>query len=139
MKLHKNSHNGKYGLLDADRNVITPPIYDFIFPFVGDYAVVSIGAHLNGNNGVIDSTGKEIIEISLEQLENFAGNMLLLKNNNNKKFIVMSQKAFNSLSPNQIEHLEELAEILHPELGVIETLGGGSARCMIAEIHLPPI
>ena len=87
----------------------------------------------------IESTGKEIIEISLEQLENFAGNMLLLKNNNNKKFIVMSQKAFNSLTPNQIEHLEELAEILHPELGVIETLGGGSARCMIAEIHLPSI
>lgn len=69
MKLHKNSHNGKYGLLDADRNVITPPIYDFIFPFVGDYAVVSIGAHLNGNNGVIDCTGKEIIPVEYRKID----------------------------------------------------------------------
>ncbi len=68
MTLHKNSDNGKYGLLDADKNVIAPPIYDYIFPFVEDYAVVSIGAHLNGDNGVIDSTGKVIIPVKYRQI-----------------------------------------------------------------------
>jgi hypothetical protein len=87
----------------------------------------------------LESTGKEIIEITLEQMEDFAGNMLLVKNNLEKKFLVMSEKALNSLTPVQVNNLEEKAEILACDLGVIETLGGGSARCMLAEIHLPKL
>jgi hypothetical protein len=87
----------------------------------------------------IENLGKEVIEISLAQMNEFAGNMLLLKNKNEKKFLVMSDRAFNSLTKKQIELLEDYAEIIHPDLGVIETYGGGSARCMIAEIHLPEI
>jgi hypothetical protein len=87
----------------------------------------------------LESLGKEVIEISLGQMNEFAGNMLLLKNKAEKKFLVMSDRAFKSLSKHQIEFLEDYAEIIHPDLGVIETYGGGSARCMIAEIHLPEI
>jgi hypothetical protein len=84
----------------------------------------------------IESSNKAIIEISSEQMNNFAGNMLLLKNNKEKKFLVMSDKAFLSLDKSQRDNLEDYAEIIHPDLGIIETIGGGSARCMIAEIHL---
>jgi hypothetical protein len=87
----------------------------------------------------LESIGKEIIEISLAQMNEFAGNMLLLKNKNEKKFLVMSDRAYQSLSKKQAEILEDYAEIIHPDLGVIESYGGGSARCMIAEIHLPEI
>jgi hypothetical protein len=87
----------------------------------------------------LESLGKEVIEISLGQMNEFAGNMLLLKNKAEKKFLVMSDRAFKSLTKYQIEILEDYAEIIHPDLGIIETYGGGSARCMIAEIHLPEI
>lgn len=87
----------------------------------------------------LESLGKEVIEISLGQMNEFAGNMLLLKNKAEKKFLVMSDRAFKSLTKHQIDFLEDYAEIIHPDLGVIETYGGGSARCMIAEIHLPEI
>jgi hypothetical protein len=87
----------------------------------------------------IENLSKEVIEISLAQMNEFAGNMLLLKNKNEKKFLVMSDRAFNSLTKKEIELLEDYAEIIHPDLGVIETYGGGSARCMIAEIHLTEI
>jgi hypothetical protein len=85
----------------------------------------------------IEASGKEIIEISIEQMNSFAGNMLMLKNKSEKRFLVMSASAYDSLNQNQINNLEEKAEIIACDLGVIETLGGGSARCMIAEIHLP--
>nr|MBP8155511.1 amidinotransferase [Leadbetterella sp.] len=87
----------------------------------------------------LEGLGKEVIEISLSQMNEFAGNMLLLKNKAEKKFLVMSDRAFKSLTKHQIDFLEDYAEIIHPDLGVIETYGGGSARCMIAEIHLPEI
>ena len=85
----------------------------------------------------LENSGKRIIEISLDQMNAFAGNMLLIKNTRNQKLLVMSETAFKSLSDKQIEVLDQYANILHVELGVIETLGGGSARCMLAEIHLP--
>ncbi|MCP9757075.1 amidinotransferase [Lacihabitans sp. CCS-44] len=87
----------------------------------------------------LESLGKEVIEISLGQMNEFAGNMLLVKNKLGKKFLVMSDRAYRSLSKHKVELLEDYAEIIHPDLGVIETYGGGSARCMIAEIHLPEI
>ena len=82
------------------------------------------------------SAGKEVIEISYEQTEKFCGNMLMLKNNKNEKIMVMSQRAFGALNKNQIGAIEKYASIISSPLDTIETVGGGSARCMIAEINL---
>ncbi len=82
------------------------------------------------------SSGKEIIPIDLEQMNQFAGNMLQLENKNKEKILVMSNAAWFSLSPEQKEKLKQYNRIVHTSLQSIETNGGGSARCMIAEIHL---
>lgn len=83
------------------------------------------------------STSKPIIEITQEQLNHFAGNMLEVLNSKGEHLLVMSNQAYQSLTPSQITALEKHARILHPELITIETNGGGSARCMMAEIFLP--
>ncbi len=88
---------------------------------------------------VIKSTGKEIIEISEDQLQQFAGNMLQVQNNNGDKFLVMSESAYKSLTAEQISAIEKYCEIIHSDLNTIETNGGGSARCMLAEVFLPKI
>ena len=79
---------------------------------------------------------KEIIEINEKQVENFAGNLLQVENKKREKFIVMSSKAYNCFSKNQIEKLNKHGKIIHSNLDVIEKIGGGSARCMIAENFL---
>ncbi len=84
----------------------------------------------------ITKTGKEIIIISLEQMNHFAGNMLQLQNRNGKKILVMSQQAYDALSYQQISSLEKYNHILSSNLDSIEMNGGGSARCMIAEVFL---
>ena len=86
---------------------------------------------------VIKSTSKEIIEISEDQMQQFAGNMLQVKNVDGKKFLVMSETAYKSLTQDQIERIEKYCEIIHANLDTIETNGGGSARCMLAEVFLP--
>jgi len=85
----------------------------------------------------IKSSGKEIIEINLDQMNHFAGNMLQLNNSKDEKLLVMSTQAYESLTPKQIKKLSSYNEIVHSSLTAIETNGGGSARCMIAEVHLP--
>lgn len=82
----------------------------------------------------ITKTGKKIISISIEQMNKFAGNMLQLKNKNDEKILVMSAQAFNSLDFEQVNELEKYNRILHSDITSIETNGGGSVRCMIAEI-----
>lgn len=81
--------------------------------------------------------GKEIIEITEEQVNNFAGNMLELTNDKGEKLLIMSTQAYNILTPNQIKTLEKHARIVHSSLDIIEACGGGSARCMLAEVFLP--
>ena len=81
--------------------------------------------------------GKEIIEITETQIHEFAGNMLQLKGANDKKYLVMSTTAHKSLTRDQIRRIEKHCEILSSDLNTIETCGGGSARCMIAEVFLP--
>ncbi|MDP4250722.1 MAG: arginine deiminase-related protein, partial [Bacteroidota bacterium] len=80
-------------------------------------------------------TGKEIIPISLQQMNHFAGNMLQVENVHGEKFLIMSSAAYYSLSSAQIEKLSAFSRIIHSALHTIETNGGGSARCMIAEIY----
>ena len=86
---------------------------------------------------VIKSTNKEIIEISEDQLQQFAGNMLQVQNDQGEKFLVMSETAFKSLNSEQVSNIEKYCEIIHADLNTIEVNGGGSARCMLAEVFLP--
>jgi hypothetical protein len=80
---------------------------------------------------------KEIIAISEDQVNNFAGNMLQVLGSNNERYIVMSNSAFESLNKQQINQLEKHGKILYSSLDTIEACGGGSARCMMAEVFLP--
>jgi hypothetical protein len=81
--------------------------------------------------------GKEVILITEDQVNNFAGNMLEVRGADDKRYIIMSTAAHQSLTPKQIEQLEKHGEILSSSLDTIEACGGGSARCMMAEIFLP--
>ncbi|HUH51691.1 MAG TPA: arginine deiminase-related protein [Flavobacterium sp.] len=85
----------------------------------------------------LKSDGKEIITITEDQVNNFAGNMLEVKGTANKSYLVMSKAAYECLTPAQIAAIEKHSEILYSSLDVIEACGGGSARCMMAEVFLP--
>jgi hypothetical protein len=81
--------------------------------------------------------GKEIIEISENQVDSFAGNMLQLIDRNNKPVLVMSESAYNALTDLQKNSINKYAKIVFSPLNTIEAYGGGSARCMMAEVFLP--
>jgi hypothetical protein len=81
--------------------------------------------------------GKEIIAISEVQVQHFAGNMLQVIGAEDKRYLVMSTAAYNSLEQDQLRAIQRHCEIIHSPLETIETCGGGSARCMMAEIFLP--
>ena len=85
----------------------------------------------------LEGSGKELIEISFEQMNHFAGNMLQVNNNKNEKLLIMSSQAYHSLNGEQLSKIQAFNRILHSPLYTIERNGGGSARCMIAEVHLP--
>lgn len=80
---------------------------------------------------------KEIIAISEAQMHRFAGNMLQVLGSNETPYLVMSSTAYKSLTPDQLTKIEQHCEIIHADLSTIETCGGGSARCMMAEVFLP--
>jgi hypothetical protein len=84
----------------------------------------------------IKESGKEIIFISLDQMNQFAGNMLQVENKEGKKYLAMSSRAYHCLTPEQIGKINTYNEIIHSDLHTIETNGGGSARCMMAEVFL---
>ena len=84
----------------------------------------------------LKDTNKRIIKISEDQCSKFAGNMLQVENVKNEKFLIMSESAYNSLDNKQIATINEFNEIIYSDLKTIEKLGGGSARCMIAENFL---
>jgi len=87
---------------------------------------------------ILASTKKEIIHISLAQLNQFAGNVLEVLGTDNKKYLVMSEQALKAFLQDQIAEIEKYNTILHVPLYTIESNGGGSARCMLAEIFLTP-
>ena len=86
----------------------------------------------------LEATGKEIVELAPEQVANFAGNAIELHDSTGAKLLVLSTRAFQTLDQEQRTVLTRHARLVPLELPTIE-LGGGSARCMIATIHLPPI
>jgi hypothetical protein len=85
----------------------------------------------------LKSDGKEIILITEDQMNNFAGNMLEVLGSDDRRYLVMSNSAHQSLTKKQVAQLEEHITILSANLDTIEACGGGSARCMMAEIFLP--
>ncbi|MGB5359894.1 MAG: arginine deiminase-related protein, partial [Eudoraea sp.] len=102
------------------------------------YAVICLDAidDKKERKNVLDhlkQDGKEIIEITEEQMHHFAGNMLQVAGASDKRYLIMSTSAYNSLRPDQISTLEKHNPIVHSPLDTIETCGGGSARCMMAE------
>ena len=80
---------------------------------------------------------KEVITITEDQVNNFAGNMLQVKGTNDELFLVMSQAAYDCLDKQQISKIEKHCKIISSSLDTIEACGGGSARCMMAEVFLP--
>ncbi|MEO7992060.1 MAG: arginine deiminase-related protein [Chryseolinea sp.] len=94
-------------------------------------------AERNETTHTIKKSRKEIISISLDQMNHFAGNMLQVENNAGKKFLVMSSQAYRSLTIEQVSKINTYNPIIHSSLDTIERNGGGSARCMMAEIFLP--
>lgn len=83
---------------------------------------------------IIDSTGREVISLTFNQVESFAGNMLQLRSNSGELFLVMSGSAHRSLSREQIKRIKLHSAILVIEASIIEFVGGGSVRCMMAEL-----
>ncbi len=85
----------------------------------------------------LSESGKEIIEISEDQVEKFSGNMLQLKDTNGDAILVMSDSAHTALTKQQVDKIQKHCKILSNPIPTIETCGGGSVRCMIAEVFLP--
>ena len=120
------------------------PIYhtNVMMCLAEDFAVICLDTIDNKKEkkSVVDHLkrdGKEIITISEQQMHHFAGNMLQVLGAFDKRYLVMSTAAYTSLNAVQIGSIEKHCEIIHSSLDTIETCGGGSARCMMAEVFLP--
>ncbi|MEB2781277.1 arginine deiminase-related protein [Algoriphagus sp. C2-6-M1] len=85
----------------------------------------------------LTQAGKKVMPITAKQKFHFAGNMLEVGNDGGEKFTIMSESALESLNVGQIQLIEKYSTIISPSIPTIEKLGGGSARCMMAEVFLP--
>lgn len=106
-----------------------------------DYAVICLESIKNEKERkqVVDSltnTGHQIINISMEQVRHYAGNMLQVKSSDNTLYTILSKQAYDSLSEGQKAQLQAYTHLLPINIDTIETVGGGSVRCMLAEIFL---
>ncbi|MDW7692151.1 arginine deiminase-related protein [Flammeovirgaceae bacterium SG7u.111] len=120
------------------------PVYhtNVMFSVAQHYAVVCLESIENENERqrVIESlaaTGKEIIAITREQMGQFAGNVLEIGSQVGESILAMSEQAYKAFTPAQLEVINRYSKIVHSPLYTIEQAGGGSARCMIAELYLP--
>ncbi len=122
---------------------VTPIYHTNVMMHVGsDLAVVCLDSIPKASEKLklqrkLTESGKKIVPIMAKQKFNFAGNMLEVSNDGGEKFTVMSQTALDSLNIGQIQLIEKYTTIISPSIPTIEKLGGGSARCMMAEIFLP--
>jgi hypothetical protein len=124
----------KRGMLVYHTNVMMCVADTYVVVCLDSIASVAERAMLETT---IVQSGKKIFTISLEQMDCFAGNMLQVQNNTGKKILVMSTQAWQALTTEQQNVLENYNAVLHSALFTIEQNGGGSARCMMAEIFLP--
>jgi len=106
------------------------------FAIVVEEAVQNL-AERNNLLDTLKNTGHEIISLSYKQMNAFAGNMLQLQNKKGEFLLMMSQKAYNALTIEQVNRIEKYTKIIFAAIDDIEQNGGGSARCMMAEIFLP--
>jgi len=107
-----------------------------------DFAVICLDSidDRQERNTVVESlksSGKEVIDITEDQVHHFAGNMLQVLGTNNQPYLVMSSAAYHSLQQDQLDAIKKHCSIIHSSLDTIEACGGGSARCMMAEVFLP--
>ena len=84
----------------------------------------------------VSRLGKRVLEISVAQMNAFAGNMLLLRDSQNNNKLVLSETAYQSLTSAQLDFLKQRIDFVRFEIPLIESIGGGSARCMLAEVFL---
>jgi hypothetical protein len=116
------------------------PIYhtNVILTLAGNFAIVCSDAIINSDKSRIEnhlnSTGREIISISFDQTKKFCGNCLALRNSSNEQLIIMSDQAKTAFADGQISQIEKYSKIISTNLSEIESIGGGGARCMIAEL-----
>lgn len=120
------------------------PIYhtNVMLTLAKDYAVICLDSIHDIEERImvienLENNGKEVIEITYEQLNQFAGNMIELANDKGESLIVMSQAALDSLDNDQRERLSKHSTIIASPIPIIEENGGGSVRCMIAEVFPP--
>lgn len=130
-----------YFLFHSEDEQGTPVYHTNVVMHVGTrYAIVCLDSIKDADErqtlvGLLEERGKEIVDISLEQMHQFAGNMLELCSRQGEKLLVMSQTARRSLTPRQLLTLMQDVSIVTPHIQAIETAGGGSARCMLAELY----
>jgi hypothetical protein len=141
LKKWSEKMNYEYFLFESEDEKGKPIYHTNVMMHIGTkFAIVCLNSIKNNSQKeklieILKKNGKEIIEITVEQMTKYAGNMLELINDKKEKLLIMSTTAKNSLSPNQIKTLEEDVKIISPEIPIIEKTGGGSARCMLAEIY----
>ena len=130
-------------LFDAVDETGKPIYHTNVMMCVADqYVVICLDSIRNkeqraATEKAIFGAGKKLIPISYSQMNHFAGNMLQVENNKGEKLLIMSSQAFDSLTSDQVQLLTGYNRIIYSGLTTIETNGGGSARCMMAEVHLP--
>lgn len=126
----------------VDKNHV--PIYhtNVMLSVADRYVIVCLDSVQDENQRMkllksFEESTKSVIQITLEQMNNFAGNVLQLENGvTGEKILVMSTRAYNSLEKEQIDAISKFNKIVHENVDVIENNGGGGVRCMIAEIFL---
>lgn len=109
-----------------------------------EFAVVCLDSITNKQEQMdviahLKSTNKEIINISFDQMNHFAGNLLEVKSKSEETLIVMSQTAYEAFDDEQRATLSKYGKLVYADICTIERVGGGSARCMMAEVHLPVV
>ncbi|MFZ1515172.1 MAG: arginine deiminase-related protein [Saprospiraceae bacterium] len=120
------------------------PIYhtNVLMALGKDFVVICMDAVEQGSRirlkDQFEKTGKDVVDISFSQMESFAGNMLQVEKADHNPLLVMSKSAYDSLNAKQLTALESKTDILQVAIPTIELIGGGSARCMMAEVFLPP-
>ncbi|QJD78926.1 citrulline utilization hydrolase CtlX [Spirosoma rhododendri] len=121
----------------------TPIYHTNVLMSIGDtFAIICLSAIPDPDERLmvrqeLESLGKRVVDITMDQMAHFAGNVLQVKTNKGRKLLVMSTQAYKAFTKQQISLLNEYATPMHFDLHVIEGNGGGSARCMMAEVHLP--
>jgi hypothetical protein len=105
---------------------------------IADQSIKDAGERKKVTESLINSQ-KEIVFLSEEQMNNFAANVLMVRNEEGTYYLIMSERAYHSYTPEQLDVLKKHAQIVYAPLSTIEQLGGGSARCMLAEVFLPKL